>query len=211
MIIFQIIGVILYLYLTWRGLRDDCKGQEIVSYSWLSLLGFFLGSRIGYGLENWGIWNEYWGDWLLFWQRPGNSLAGAYLGWFLVSLLISNIRNWKLWAVLEDGVLSLIILIGFMSIGKNWWWFAGELVLLILFLIVRSKYRSFFWYKSGKKGFAYFFVNFLLSVLLMLEAVVFKRNILNVVGYSVFGLISVAGLFILGDVLEPLMVNFRRK
>ena len=59
-----VVGMILFLYLTWRNLREDYKEGVLVSFSWLALLAMVLGGRLLYGLLNWGVWNDNWMDWI---------------------------------------------------------------------------------------------------------------------------------------------------
>lgn len=201
MTILQIIGVVLYLYLGWRSLKEDYKNTDIAAYIWLSLFSFLLGGRIVYGFENWGVWNDNWWEWFSFWLKPGFSLSGGYISWFLASYIISNDRGWKLWSVLEDITPSFLILVVFLFMGR-WLVFGGAVVFLVLSLVIGRMYRSFFWYKSGKKGFVYFFVNIILFLILSLEALFFKRGVFDVIYYSILTLISLGGLVILGDVAK---------
>ncbi|MDP4009443.1 MAG: hypothetical protein Q8P53_00460 [Candidatus Shapirobacteria bacterium] len=218
--IFRILGIILFLYLTWRNLREDYREEDLISYSWLSMLAFFLGGRLIFGLMNWGIWNENYYDWINFWQKPGISFTGGYVVFLIISYLVANQRGWKLLTLAEDIINSFMVFISLIFLEEvfksN---FDLKSVSLFLALIfgwfltsrVKKKYRSFVWYKSGKKGFAYFFANFIIMFLLGLILFWFKEDMVYPILYLSGSLIFLIGLFILGEVFEPLQILGRKK
>jgi hypothetical protein len=76
-------------------------------------------------------------------------------------------------------------------------------LLVVIFIFsgwISRRYRSFVWYKSGKKGFVLLASNFLFFLTLIPVLILFKENNINVVLASVISLISLIGLFILGEV-----------
>lgn len=210
--LFRVLGMLLFVYLVWRKLRDDYPEADLVAYGWVALLGFSLIGRIAFGLSNWGVWNENWLDWLLWWEKPGSSLGWSYLGLLLASWWWVRIKEWKLWSFLEDIVPMVLVLMFWVTVGEvvaswlDWrqilligvwllagvvsWWFGG-------------RYRSFVWYRSGKKGFVFLVVN----ILIWLSWAGLSANY-----WKLFlGLISGVGLVMLGDVLVSLKVLMRRK
>jgi hypothetical protein len=218
--ILRVVGIVLFLYLTWRNLRDNYPSKDLISYSWEALLAFFVGGRVVYGLINWGIWNTNLGDWLLVWQKPGMNYEGAYLALIGVTVFICNKKSWKIWTFLEQILTStLVLLLG--VIGDEFVRARFEIslglvsLLLIICLVVaniaKKKYRSFTWYKSGKSGFAWFFVNFVFWFLMMIISLLFWNNETRAFVYIFLSLTSLLGLFILGDVLEPLLIFGKRK
>ena len=157
-IVLGILGVVGYLYLSWRTLRDNYQEEDVVAFSWVALLLFLIGGRIAFGLSHWGIWNGNQGAWLEFWKIGEINLFGAYLVWLVFSILIAKDKEWKLWSFLEDSLASIFYLsmmAGLMS--RNWQVIAALGIASILGLLVGKKYHSFTWYKSGKKGFLFFF------------------------------------------------------
>jgi hypothetical protein len=218
--IFRILGILLFLYLTWRNLREDYKENDLISYSWIALLAFFAGGRIIYGLEHWGIWNESWTDWLLVWDKPGMNYVGGYVAMIIASYLVSRKNGWKIWSFVEDSLNNFMIFFLFLMLDEFLRTRFGLMPGIYSFIIIiglalsiwiKKKYRSFMWYRSGKKGFAFLFVNIILSLILMGVNFWFKNSLIYSFLYLASGLISLIGLFILGEVFEPLMVNQKKK
>ena len=216
--VLAIIGIVLFLYLTWRNLRDNYKTENLITYSWLSLSAFLVGGRITYGLSNWGEWQTL-TDWVAFYNNSGINLAGGYVVLLMVTMLLAQKYGWKLWPFLEDMINNIMILVMGFWLGRIIFSKAGieEGVIGLIFIFslwisgwVKKNYRSFVWYKSGKKGFRFFFTNLIFFLLLSVYFLVIKEKIFF--GAFLFtGLINLVGLFILGGVLEPLMVYIKRK
>ncbi len=210
--ILKVIGIVLFLYLIWRNLKDDYLAEDLVAYSWLAVLVFLIGGRLAYGVENWGIWNENWIDWFLFWEKPGSMLVGGYgclvavtIGWCLN-------KGWKVWSFMEDLSPILLGLLIFWAGSEGAWVVAG--VLVVGYLIgwwLGKRYRSFAWYRSGKKGFVFWSLNAILW--LILAVVSLGLNSREIVAGLELGLslISGIGLVILGDVFGTLGFIIRKK
>ncbi|MDD4027105.1 MAG: hypothetical protein PHO75_02840 [Candidatus Shapirobacteria bacterium] len=205
--ILRIIGILLFVYLTWRNLRDNYEEDKIVTYSWISLLGFFVGGRITYGLINFGIWNDSWLSWFSVWNKPGMDYVGGFLSLILVNFIFSKLNNWKFIPFCEDILINVLLLIVFLM-GDEFLRtkfdlkVGGYLLLLILLMffvnLAKKKYRSLVWYKSGKKGFAFFATGFISFLILGILGIVFKVNLIYSILYWIISLISLVGLGILG-------------
>ena len=207
--IFRVLGIVAFLYLLWRNLRESYDDQKIISYSWLGLLGFLICGRLGYGLINWGIWNNDLTDWISVWNKPGMSYMSGYLGLILVTWLFAKRQQWKFLNFMEDLVKPFLILVGLMMVDE---WvrskFSWQILIYILMVILvymlsnwfAGRYRSFVWYKSGKKGFVLLATNFLFFSILAFVFGVFRDNVVNLILASVISLISIVGLFILGGI-----------
>jgi hypothetical protein len=217
--IFRVLGIGLFMYLLWRKLREDYLDDEVVSLSWVTILAFLVGGRLAFGLENWGVWNDNLSRWILFWQNPGFNYLVGYLSmlggvwWFL------RVKKWKTMTVLEDMVTPILFLFTFFWIDEYIRsGFDFEVAKVAPFLVLtmilgwwmRRKYRSFEWYKSGKKGFLFWFVN--ASGFGLMIAWSFWAGIdwLWRILAMFLSLISVVGLFILGEVLTDFKI-LRRK
>lgn len=218
--IIKLIGAILFLYLTWRNLKDNYNDDLLISYSWLSILMFVLLGRIVFGLINWGVWNEEWVDWLLFWQKPGFNYWGGVAGILLATYWFCRQYGWKLWSFLEDMTGTIYLFMAFILADELW--SANFNIRILIYVLVAlsgyilsnqiaSKYRSFVWYKSGKKGFVFFFTNTVVAILSLLMAISYKDRPTVWILYLIFSLISVTGLFILGEVFDNLVVFNKRK
>ncbi|MFA7675893.1 MAG: hypothetical protein WCY28_00565 [Candidatus Shapirobacteria bacterium] len=209
--ILRIVGIILFAYLTWRNLRDNYEEDKIVTYSWISLLGFFIGGRISYGLVNFGIWNDSWLSWFSVWNKPGMDYVGGFLSLILVNFIFSKLNNWKFIPFCEDILINVLLLIVFLM-GDEFLRtkfdlkVGGYLLLLILLMffvnLAKKKYRSLVWYKSGKKGFAFFATGFISFLILGILGIVFKVNLIYSILYWIISLISLVGLGILGEIYE---------
>lgn len=208
--IIKSIGVLLFLYLTWRNLSDSYKDDQLVSYTWLALLSMLIGGRLAFGLVNWGIWNESWVDWFLIWQKPGFNYTGMVIGFAGLTVWFCRSNGWKLWSFLEDIAPIFLVMMTFFMMeelfksGFNWRWLAELIILPIgaaLSYFLKGKYRSWGWYRSGKKGFGFFLTAAVYCWLMSGISLIFKDDLITVFTYLILGLISVGGLFILGEVL----------
>jgi hypothetical protein len=217
--ILRILGIILFAYLTWRNLKDSYEEDKVVTYSWVALLGFFIGGRITYGLVNFGVWNDSWLSWFSVWNKPGMDYIGGFLSLMLVNFIFSKINSWKFISFCEDGLTSSLWLFLFL-IGDEFvrTKFDLKIGIYLLFLVLmmflvnlfKKKYRAIVWYKSGKKGFAFWATMFLSFLILGFLGVYFKVNLAYSILYWVISLISLVGLCILGEVFNFLVINKRR-
>jgi len=218
--IFKFIGAVLFLYLTWRNLRENYQEEKLISYSWLALLAFMVGGRVVFGLVNWGVWNDNLTDWLSVWQKPGFNYGGGIGAMLLVTGWYCKAYDWKLWSFLED-MTPTIYLLGVFLMAEEWvrsgfgigagvYMLAAVLGWTIVRLVLK-KYRSFSWYKSGKKGFGFFFTNMVVCLILALVGEIILKDLLIAVIFLILGLISMTGLFILGEVFNSLLVFGQRR
>ncbi|MFA5828257.1 MAG: hypothetical protein WC841_02770 [Candidatus Shapirobacteria bacterium] len=214
----SIIGIVLFLYLTWRNLRDSYRVDDLITFSWLAVLAFLIGGRVTYGLANWGEWSTL-GDWVIFYKNRGLNLAGGYVILLMIVTVLAQKYSWKLWPFLEDMTNNMLILVmgvwlagvDFGKIGVTEGAIAAIFVLsLLISTWVKNRYRSFVWYRSGRKGFRFFFANMVFFMLLAVYFLIINKWVFF--GVLLFaGLINLGGLFILGEVLDPLLVKIKRK
>lgn len=216
----KILVIIVFLYLTWRKMHDDYKDDELLSYSWLTVLLMVVSARIGYGLLNWGIWNDTWIDWFLFWQKPGFSYLGAMIGIGITTLWFSRSKDWKLWAFMEGMVgnisllMALFLIIDLIATKgeiKVAVYLLVAVTAYVVSLMTNNRYRSLAWYSSGKKGFVFFVVMIVVSLMLSLWFWWAGEGVIIVGSYSILGLLSLIGLFILGDTFSSLFDNLKRR
>ncbi len=207
--IFRVLGLIIFMYLLWRDLRDDYGDDKVINYAWVALLGFLFGGRIVYGLVNWGVWNNSWLDWLSVWNKPGTNYLGSYLGLVLVTLMVANKNQWKFLSLLDDIVKPTLIFSSLLMVDE---WVRSDFyirpMLFLTLLVVdiffvnwlKKRYRSFAWYKSGRKGFVLLFNNLLFFLAVVIVLIILKDNRLSIVLASIISLISGVGLYILKKV-----------
>lgn len=217
--IVRVLGIILFAYLTWRNLRENYEEDKIVTYSWVALLSFFIGGRIIYGLVNFGVWNDNWTSWFSVWSKPGMDYIGGFLILIATGVIFSKMNNWKIIPFCEDGLINDLVLLIFLMVDEflrtKFDLKIGIYLLLLIVMIffvkfAKKKYRSFVWYKSGKKGFAFLSTAFLFFLLLGFLVMFFKTNIIYSVLYWIISLISLMELCILGEVFNFLTFNKRR-
>ncbi len=214
--IIRLLGIVIFLYLVWRNLYDDYRDDQLISYGWSSILIMLLSGRIVYGLWNWGQLNDSWVNWLLVWKFSGYSFYGGVFGVILWTWWFCAKNEWKLWSFLEDLTPIYYLLLGFM-LGEDYVrsgfqvkYLAGLLIAMGGYLLanfLKGKYRSVTWYKSGKKGFIFFFTNLVLSIIMSVMSFVFKDGWFMSVFYLVLSLIFGMGLVILGDVLNSSLLG----
>jgi len=217
--IIRVIAIVLFLYLTWRNLRGDYPEDKLISFSWISVLFFLVFGRIGFGLLNLGVWKT-WGDWISVWQKPGMDYLIATSGFVIAVLWISKVNQWKFFAFIEDNLKNFLVFITVLMIDEvvRTKFSVESLAYILVFVIVymislwlSKKYRSFVWYRSGKKGFVFLSISFLVFLLITGILFWFKNSLFLVILSGLISLISLVGLFILGDVFQSLAVNKRRK
>jgi hypothetical protein len=207
--IMRVIGSVVFLYLLWRYLRDNYDDQKIIAYSWGALLSFLVSGRVAYGLINWGVWNDSWWDWVSAWNKPGMSYIGGFVGLILMTCWYCRQQQWKFLNFAEDVSRPFLVYTWFLVIDE---WlrskFEWKLLIYLLMLVLvfwankwlSNRYRSFTWYKSGRKGFVLLATSCLFFLGLSLVLILFKEKIVNVILASVISLISLLGLYILGNI-----------
>ncbi|MFA5025340.1 MAG: hypothetical protein WC503_02455 [Candidatus Shapirobacteria bacterium] len=156
-IIFGIVGIIGYLYLSWRTLRENYREEDVIAFSWVALLLFLVGGRLSFGLFHWGIWSENPGAWLEFWKMGEMNIWGAGFLWAIFALLIIKDKEWKIWPFFEDVLSSFWFLLMVLALTiKDWYMALALLTAILLTIPMKKKYRSLQWFKSGRKGFLFF-------------------------------------------------------
>jgi hypothetical protein len=156
-IILGIVGIVGYLYLSWRTLRENYQEEDVIAFSWVAVLLFLVGGRISFGLIHWGLWSGNPGAWLEFWKMGEISIIGAIVFWVIFVLLIVKDKDWKIWSFFEDSLVSVVFLLLILAIVlKSYLVVFGLLGASFLTIPMRKKYRSLQWFKSGRKGFLFF-------------------------------------------------------
>jgi FlaA1/EpsC-like NDP-sugar epimerase len=110
---------------------------------------------------------------------------------------------------MEDLFRPFLVMVGFFMLDellRSKFSLETGLFLLLMILMfplfswVSKRYRSFVWYKSGKKGFALLLLNFLFFLVLAPILIFFKDNLVNIILSIIISLVSLVGLFILGEI-----------
>jgi hypothetical protein len=196
------LGILLFSYVTWRNLRDNYDSVGVVALGWLMVFGFLIGGKLaglaltslipGFSWQGWGLIPiEPLGGWLM--------IIGVVCWWAWVN-------DWKIWLLAEDIIMPITFLMVWFKLGGvmgNFDWREVVLVLEIVIAMVvamwlKGKYRSFGWYKSGRKGFVFFFLSFLVLELLAIAELIMGGRAWLAGGQIFCGLLFLLGLIMLG-------------
>lgn len=137
-----------------------------------------------------------------------------------ISVWFCQQYDWKIWSFLEDMTGTLYLFMGFLMADELWARNLNFRVLVYVMIAltgyvlsnqISQRYRSLVWYKSGKKGFVFFFTNTIMAILLVIQAIYYKDRPTVWVSYLMLSLISLTGLFILGEVFGSIEVLNKRR
>jgi hypothetical protein len=207
----RIIGIVVYLYLVWRNMKDEYDSEKMIAFGWLSFFWFLVGGRAIFGIFNWGVFNNNWMDWLSVWTCPGFSYFGGFVAVLLFAWWYVSKNTWKFYPFLESLTPNFLWLILFLWVDQ--WllgaydsWLLTKILLIILMLFLtrffRLKYRSWVFYKSGKKGFVFLMTAFVYFLLLSIFSVILKIGVVYSVLYFICSLLFVFQLVILGEICQ---------
>ncbi len=143
-IVTTLAGIILFLFLFWRRLKEDYPSSQIFTTAFYVLVGILL----GYGVSL-KVSRESW-----FWIE----LAGIILG-FGVGILRYKLRFFE---VLEALTLGLLPWLGLFFLRDSidnsslasFLSFFAVTCLITLFVFLDSHYKNLSWYRSGRIGFS---------------------------------------------------------
>lgn len=143
-VLVNLLGILIFLFLFWKRLKEDYDSERIFSTAFISLTGGYLGYLIS---------SRFFPAFTFF--------------FFFISLMIGlfvAVKKYKLrfFESFESLIFALLPYYSFLflkdSIGANnissLFGFLVVIGLVGLFLVLDSKYKTFSWYKSGKVGFA---------------------------------------------------------
>lgn len=192
-IVVTILGLLIFLFLFWKRLKEDYAGEIIFKAATFILLGIGIG---------WTLSDKFFPAWF-FWA----SIAGGLIG---LSLAILKFRV-KFYETLEALIISSLPWLGltFLEdsvIHSSFSSFSAFSVILIMVFVsyyLDVRYKGFSWYRSGKIGFAGLAVAIIIFLVRSLIAIG-KVPMLSFVGRSeavisgVMALVSFILLFNLG-------------
>ena len=203
----KVISIVIFLYMLWKHTKDNLN-EETVPFNWFVLMSFLVGGRVVWSIFNLTKWNNNIFDWFIFWDNPGFSfVAGlvSILGFVFVYCLYNRFH----WVELGEDILIPVLVFGCMWLLAGWpkffggdYWLAIGLVLVGITTIWAKRYRSFYCYKSGKKGFLLLFSAGLYSLWLFGVDIYTKNgSILSYLALG-FGLLFWSSLVILGELIK---------
>jgi len=198
-------ATVVFLYNSWKGLHEDCGSQNTIGFSWMLILVMILvGRMFGGGWKSGGPWWQI----LAVWNYMKIQYLAGLIAGVITTLLIANQKKWKTWLILEDLTPGFLLFLGVMYIGdilKEMSLYNLVKLGIIVFVYwwarwLLGKYRSFVWYRSGKKGFIFFAVSMVVLLLLAANAFFLQNGTYLPFLYLGMGLLSLIGLYILGRV-----------
>ena len=140
----NLVGILLFLFLFWKRLKEDYSSNIVFSFSSFVLLGVLLGFMVSkYFFPHWFFWLE---------------AFGAFLG-FTLGIIKYNTRFFETFEALFISFLPWLTLFYLAELIKKPSWAIVAVTLLnfgliLLFDFVSIRYKNFSWYKSGRIGLA---------------------------------------------------------
>lgn len=128
------VGVILFLFLVWRRLKEDYSREIVFGVAFLVLLGILAGYLVS--IRFFPAW--------FFWFEAFGALLGFSLGIFKYDLrffetfeaVFFALLPWLLILFVRNAILISVFILS----------------LILLFTFLDNKYKSFSWYRSGRIG-----------------------------------------------------------
>jgi hypothetical protein len=143
-ILVDIFGILIFLFLYWRRLKEDYISNIIFISAFYSLIGlsvFYALSK--YFLSQWWFWSSF---------------IGLNLGFF-ISVRRFRLRFYESFETLLASITPWFGLLFFADSIKSSDWFSFGYFLLIVatlftYRYLSKAYKGFSWYRSGRVGFA---------------------------------------------------------
>jgi hypothetical protein len=176
MVIANILGIFLFFYLIWRNLKEDYHYEKVFNLGFIGLSAFLLANFVSHFIKG-----PFW-FWIL--------ILFLLLGF----LIVVKKQRMKFFETIEAYFVGLMPWIGLFyladSVNKlslaSFVAFWITFILIFIYFYVRTHYRSFSWYKSGRIGFAGLFT-LLLFFLSRVIGSLFYNNLVTMAGkYEVY-------------------------
>lgn len=181
-LLFGLAGVMLFLFVFWRRLKDDFSSDVVFQISAAILFGLALGLTLS------KIINPSWFFWF--------AILGYFLGMFLMIFKFKLHFFETLEAAIMAGMPFISLLFFKDSITNyslnSFLAFVGSLILIFLAYWFDLNYKSFTWYKSGRIGFA----GLTVSILFFLA-----RTVIAILGITMVSLVSQLEAIISGSLV----------
>jgi len=169
-ILLNAFGILVFLFLFWRRLREDYSANAIFSTALYMLLGVGAASYLSWRLfPSWWFWASFFGTSLgltfgilryrLRIFETVEASVISLLPWLGLTFLIDSLTNTNLTS----------------SVGA-----AAILGLIVAFFLLDKHYKSFSWYKSGRVGFS----GLTILGLFFLSRAAIAASITNVLSFS---------------------------
>lgn len=181
--LFGFVGVMLFLFVFWRRLRDDYSSEIIFQIATWILVGLSLGLTVA------RLFSPSWFFWF--------SLFGCLIGMFMAVIKFKLRFFETLEAVIMAGM-PFVSLLFFKDSVTNYSLnsflaFVASLILIFLAYWFDLRYKTFTWYKSGRIGFAGLAVSILFFI---------SRTVIAILGITMISFVNkfeavISGSFVL--------------
>lgn len=172
MIVFILLGILVFTFVFWKGLKEDYAAEMIFN---TAIFGLFFSTVLA--SFTYFLYQPIW-----FWC----GLLGLVVG-MLTGIRVYKLRMFEVFdaAIIAFLFLQAILLIGFSIFNGpiNLILLAIAAICIILYFILQANYRRFSWYRSGRVGFSGFVV---------MAVYFFTRSVIAVFNLPVVSLMGVA-------------------
>ena len=175
-----VLSFFFFLFIFWRNLKDDYIASQIFSCAFWIIILFLLGLFVSYFLKQYQFF-------ICFFSLSIGYIIGSY-------------RNHiKFYEGLDSFVAATLLSLAFSSlIIFNSYSFPLMIfyifiyLIMIIYILVKRQYKSFIWYRSGKRGFSGLFCIGLFFLGRSLLSIIIPNLTLFLTEYEIFisGLIS---------------------
>lgn len=184
MVIANIVGIFLFLFFFWKILKEDYLSEKIFNLGFLTVFGLL----VFYAISSY-FWQNYW-SWM--------TMLGGILG-FYIGFRKQKFNFFEVFEGLTAGILFWIGLVSLASSVKNLSLYSFLtswvcVTAIALFYFLRSHYRRFTWYKSGRVGFSGVMVALLLA-LTKLGSSIYSMNKYEIVFSVIVTLLLISLLY----------------
>ncbi len=170
-ILLKFLGILIFLFIFWKRLKEDYAAEIIFRSAFNVLVGI---------LVAWLVSVRFFPEWFL-WVEFLGAIVGLTVSFFKLRV--------RFYETLEALIISSLPWISLMFLnnsvsGSSFGSFIAFLVVLVMILVyyfIDSHYKEFLWYKSGKIGF---------SGLTTLALIFITRSVLALFGIHVLSFVS---------------------
>ena len=144
LLITNILGILIFLFIFWRKLKEDYASEIIFKSAFYTLIGIAVGIFV-----SWKIYSQ-----AFLWMAFVGSLIGVGVSSYMfkerfyecLEALVIAALPWLSFVFLSDSVIN--------SSPVSFFAFLVTLVMMFVYYFFEQRYKGFAWYKSGKVGFA---------------------------------------------------------
>ncbi|MBU2577582.1 prolipoprotein diacylglyceryl transferase [Patescibacteria group bacterium] len=190
-------------FFIWRTLKEDVREDEIFNLTILLFVSALVFSRLIFVLFNLPIFGFSLISWLVLDHGVNFSPGGAFIGVFASAFWRAQKLKLSNWEVLDSLMLPSLIAVFlgglgyFLKTGLVWdlFYLGTGLLGLLSYQLIKNKYRSFVWYKSGKTGFLFSFYAVYLSFFFLILAFLKNHGLYSKCLFGLLGLFFLAILY----------------